>query len=243
MFNSRSAVFGIVLLGITHFVADTHATVLPRYALPDLLDHSELLFSGRIIKKNVDVDQTGLPWTQYVFTDLDIIAGNYSEKEIRVRCAGGDTGTYVSVLVGTPEFEVGDEVVTFFDEDDGACQFTGWIQGALRIVRSRAPGAGNKRIVVDHRGNAIAGLTPGGFVKADRPNWLAQRRSIGNLARAGKGHGPKSTGIPADAAAPWEAVREDLAHYVAWRGKVWSRQVRSSDRIIGSMLGRTTGAQ
>jgi hypothetical protein len=77
-------------------------------------------------------------WTHYEIQIVDSLKGNNSPK-IVVSEPGGVIGETAMQIVGTPQYEVGEEVVLFANRTPiGYLRTCGWGQGKFQVVRPKA---------------------------------------------------------------------------------------------------------
>jgi hypothetical protein len=136
-----------------------------------LFEKSELVFAGTLQSKLYDIDTTGLPWTLYTFTDLDIIAGRANGSDFSLRCPGGVyDGLYTDVGGVTPDLELGERALVFFDQD-AWCQITAGNQGHFKIVPTFSDSGSEVEVLVNARGLGAVRVSNQGIVWGNKRVW------------------------------------------------------------------------
>jgi hypothetical protein len=122
------------------------ATVLVPAEFHEIVNGSQVIVHGRVVDVQSD-------WTEDRFrieTMVTLEAGAYFKggpgERVTFRVPGGTIGRYRSLMVGAPEFRVGDEVVMFLrSEGPSVPHVFGLSQGVFRIRRELRSG---RRVVV-----------------------------------------------------------------------------------------------
>ena len=146
------------------------ATLVPRMSVEQMIDDSELIVHGTVLRSWSDWDRARqFIWTHYELQVSDMIKGLPSVKLV-VSEPGGIIGETAMQIAGAPRYEVGDEVVLFLNRTPiGYLRSCGWGQGkfgvsslggAGPIVRSAAPGVSFVEAPSEQ---------PGGLKKAQTP--------------------------------------------------------------------------
>ncbi len=122
------------------------ATVLVPAEFREIVGGSQVIVHGRVI--DVRSDWTGDRFRIETFVTLE--AGAYLKggpgERVTFRVPGGTIGRYRSLMVGAPEFRVGDEVVMFLKADGPSVPYVfGLSQGVFRVRREVRSG---RRLVV-----------------------------------------------------------------------------------------------
>jgi hypothetical protein len=139
------------------------ATTFSTTALNDIAGFSSAAISGDVIAKKTLRDPKGVPWTIYTLAVDGVLAGEFAGSEFSFRVIGGENpdGSTL-VIVGTPQFAVGDSIVMLYDPA-GACQVAGYEFGAFW---RRTNEAGESRLV-NYLGQAIASFAESGPLLSD----------------------------------------------------------------------------
>jgi hypothetical protein len=122
------------------------ATVLVPAEFREIVQGSQVIVHGRVVDLRSD-------WTGDRFrveTIVTLEAGAYFKggpgERVTFRVPGGTIGRYRSLMVGAPEFRVGDEVVLFLKADGPSVpDVFGLSQGVFRVRRELRSG---RRVVV-----------------------------------------------------------------------------------------------
>lgn len=233
----RNIEYLLAVGAIALVTSSASATVIKKKSLAEMFTDSELVFTGTLLSAVYDLDETGLPWTLYTFSQLDILAGNYEGGSFSLRCPGGVLDGIVTKVGGTPDFEVGDKSLVFFDEHDW-CQVAGWFQGEFKIIGD--PEGSGEPVVVNNRGQGVVALAEDGFVFGGRIWTPAQRTEGVRLAPEGA-FDYQAVGL----ATPWVVVRGELEAF--WRAmpaavRSTKAAAKSQSKVTGEPL-PTTGVK
>jgi hypothetical protein len=114
------------------------AAVVPRYSFEQLVDTSERVVEGRVVRRSVGWDRARqFIWTHYEIAVSDTIKGATSPTVI-VSEPGGTLDGQTLVIPGVPLYATGEEVVLFLHRTPiGYLRTNGYEQGRHR-VRGRA---------------------------------------------------------------------------------------------------------
>ena len=186
MFLSRRAA-AVASAVICLMASPAPATTFITTKLSDLAARSSAVIQGDLIATETLADTDGVPWTIYTVSVQAMLAGEFSGKEFRFRCIGGQIGNEGLSLAGAPRLTVGDSLVLFYAEGNRLCQIAGLEHG---VFWRRKSATGNERLV-NFEGRAIAGLG------IDGPIFSGEKIVS---AFAGSLEGPESLpGAPSDA--------------------------------------------
>jgi hypothetical protein len=230
MFRSPKWLLGSGL-GILLATGTSSATILGRMDLPDLFKASDLVFTGVLSTTSVDLDSTGLPWTLYTFEDIEVVAGEYSGSEFSLRCPGGLLDGLITKVHATPDFQVGERSLVFFEEANW-CQVAGWFQGEFKVVAA-TDGSGDFQ-VVNPAGRPAVSLGSNGFVWGEDQVWAPQATEMGvprSLMQAAVNL--KSNPPPV---APWRVLKDELTAFAQANPKMRPVKVVSQTTIVGAPL-------
>lgn len=129
----------LLIAAILFLAPPLGATVLVPADFREVVAGSQVIVHGRVVDVRAD-------WTTDRFrieTFVTLEAGSYLKggpgERVTFRVPGGTIGRYRSLLVGAPEFRVGEEVVMFLKSDGPAVPHVfGLSQGVFR-VRHQVP--------------------------------------------------------------------------------------------------------
>jgi len=158
------------------------STVLP-VDLGSMVDRADLIFVGTVLSSESVPTTDGSYAFTYVTFDVDQALKGISRsgKTFTLRFAGGQSGSDIFEVSGSPTFTVGGQHLLFVEgNDDYIVPLVGWFQGKLDIVPnpiSRQP------VLVDHTGSAIDGVAEKGWkrggMKLNRDGSLKQPEDPG----------------------------------------------------------------
>lgn len=231
------------------------ATVMIKQDLADLLEQSELVFRGELAAARVEHADDGMPWTLYTFANVETVVGDFDGDEFSLRCAGGIADGLATFISGTPQYELGDDVLVFYDENDQACQVTAWIQGSFRVVQNDA----GEEVVMTEGGNPIVGMGADDFMLGERPDWWQRNKPSGvTMAKSRlpqKGGGavagpglmpadpPVTPGAERARPASWSNVKAELQAFArANVRKAWRRPTGAGNAVGTYRATPVTGA-
>jgi hypothetical protein len=117
------------------------ATLVPRMSLEEVVDASESIVQGTIIRTWSAWDEGHKSiWTHYEIQVADKLKGSVPGS-IVVSEPGGTVGETELQIAGTPQYEVGEEVVLFAERTPlGYLRTCGWGQGKFRVTRTAPSG-------------------------------------------------------------------------------------------------------
>lgn len=110
------------------------ATAIREVSLQEALQHSELVFQGRVVKRTTVEDEGIRPFTRIVFQLDEIIKGDYPGPQLVLDFAGAPE---VGLVVSEMRYPEVGEVGIYFVESLQRRQVNplyGWSQGHFRIV-------------------------------------------------------------------------------------------------------------
>jgi len=113
-----------------------HATLVPRMSVEQMIDDSELIVHGTVLRSWSGWDNARqFIWTHYELQVSDMIKGLPSVKLV-VSEPGGIIGETAMQIAGAPQYEIGDEVVLFLHRTPiGYLRSSGWGQGKFGVGR------------------------------------------------------------------------------------------------------------
>ena len=134
------------------------ATTVLRMTFSEVVDGAETIAVGSVsaIEETWDAERE-MPFTNVTFTDLDVLKGGVSGRELTLRFLGGPAPNgFTLVVSGMPRFAAGQQVVVFSTGNGvQACPLVGWWQGLYRVVRD--PGR-DVLTIADHAGRPVASV-------------------------------------------------------------------------------------
>lgn len=115
--------------------------MVPRMSLEEVVDASAAIVHGHVVRtwSAWDEDHRYI-WTHYEVQVMDKLKGT-ANGTIVISEPGGAVGETELQVVGTPKYEVGEEVVLFAEETPiGLLRTCGWGQGKFKVTRTRETG-------------------------------------------------------------------------------------------------------
>jgi len=174
-FLNRHLIIGflILALGLSLLCSYSRATTILPVTFDECVSKAEQIFIGWVeeIRSEFNDDETRI-YTYVTFQVLETIEGIEPEDcRYTIRLTGGHVGEKHLVIVGMPEFEIGDMVLLFVHLNNRAmCPIVGWSQGYYRIDDQET-----QMVVTDYCHNPIVGVDDAGaLMRADSPA-MAQR--------------------------------------------------------------------
>lgn len=141
------------------------ATTLLHQDLADLVDQAELIFVGTVLHvEPVPTGDGAFAFTYVTFAHEDELKGSARDRELTLRFAGGEFLEVAYEIVGAPRFLPGGRHLLFVEGNGRlGVPLVGWGQGKLDFVAHPLSG---EAILVDFRGQGVAGLAGGEWQKA-----------------------------------------------------------------------------
>ena len=117
------------------------ATIVVPIEFRELVTTTPVIVHGQV----TDVRSAPVDGRRSVDTFVTVAAGEYLKGDlgrfVTFRVPGGEVGRYRTIVIGAPEFKVGDEVVLFLKTQASALPFiAGFNQGVYRVVPDRQTG-------------------------------------------------------------------------------------------------------
>ena len=110
MHRRRIASLLLGVLGVFALASVAHATTLLKLDMDDLVDRSERIVHGEVTKLEAKEEQGRI--VTYITLDVqDSLKGPADEKTVSFRVLGGRMGDLVTIVHGTPQFSVGEQVL------------------------------------------------------------------------------------------------------------------------------------
>jgi hypothetical protein len=127
----------LLLAGLVYATAPANATVLLPADLGDLSREARTIARGRV----VDVESRWTDDRRRIETLVTLEAGAHLKgppgATVQFRVPGGRLGRYRSIVIGAPEFAVGQHVIVFLSGGGPAVPHVlGLSQGVFRLVRA-----------------------------------------------------------------------------------------------------------
>jgi hypothetical protein len=112
------------------------ATSVPRLSLEEMVVHSEMIVSGRVIRTWATWDsQHQFIWTHNEILVEDVVKGRHSDKVV-VSEPGGVVDGIGMQIAGSPRYALGERVMVFLERmPNSYLRTTGMGQGKLSISR------------------------------------------------------------------------------------------------------------
>jgi hypothetical protein len=125
------------------------ATLVPRMSLEEVVNASESIVQGTVVRTWSDWDEAHkYIWTHYEIQVADKLKGVVAGKFV-VSEPGGAVGETELQIAGTPQYAVGEEVVLFAERTPlGYLRTCGWGQGKFQVARTAADGQATVRTAV-----------------------------------------------------------------------------------------------
>ena len=124
------------------------ATVLLPAEFREIVAGSQIIVHGRVIDVRSDVADERHGIESLVTVQAATFYRGSPARTITFRTPGGEAGRYKSVMVGAPQFKVGDEAVLFLKADGtGVPRIFGLNQGLFRVQVDPSTG---RRLVIRH---------------------------------------------------------------------------------------------
>lgn len=126
-----------IILALCLLIAPLRATIILPADLPDLTRESRAIARGAV----VNVESRWTDDRRSIETVVTLIPETYLKgefgDEIRFTTPGGRLGRFRKIVVGAPQFAVGDRVVVFLNARGPALpQIVGLNQGVFRLTRA-----------------------------------------------------------------------------------------------------------
>jgi hypothetical protein len=122
-------------------------------------------------------------YTFVTFDQVESLSGSYAAPTLTLRFLGGQVGNDFVHVSGSPEFQVGQNVVAFVHGNGRyMVPLVGWTQGVFRVTRD--PGTG-QQVVSDHEGNRVLALQGDRLIKETKNQPEARIIGEGQAAIAG----------------------------------------------------------
>ena len=117
------------------------ATVVVPIEFRELVTTTPVIVHGRV----TDVRSAPVDGRRSVDTFVTVAADEYLKGDlgrfVTFRVPGGEVGRYRTIVIGAPEFKVGEEVVLFLKTQSSSVPFiAGFNQGVYRVVPDRETG-------------------------------------------------------------------------------------------------------
>ena len=147
-----------------------HATLVPRMSVEQMIDDSELIVHGTVLRSWSGWDRARqFIWTHYELQVSDTMKGLPSVKLVVSEPGGivGETGMQIAVA---PRYEVGEEVVLFLSRTPiGHLRSCGWGQGKFGVRSLGGAGPVVRSAVAGVSFVEAPGEPPAGLKKAQTP--------------------------------------------------------------------------
>ena len=147
-----------------------HATLVPRMSVEQMIDDSELIVHGTVLRSWSGWDRARqFIWTHYELQVSDTMKGLPSVKLV-VSEPGGIVGETGMQIAGAPRYEVGEEVVLFLNRMPiGYLRSCGWGQGKFGVRSLGGAGPVVRSTVAGVSFVEAPGEPPAGLKKARTP--------------------------------------------------------------------------
>ena len=161
MSQFTARVFALLLPALL-MSAQAFGTTLAYKSFDDLVKESDAVISGRVASIESRYNASHEIYTFVTFDGLSVLGGDYQGQTLTLRFKGGQVENNISQIVGSPEFSVNDQVIVFV-EGNGRYMVpvVGWTQGVFRVTAD----ASGRRVILDHEGNRVLGISGGEVLK------------------------------------------------------------------------------
>lgn len=118
--------------------ASAHASIAIPLELEEVVQRASLVVEGRVtsVTSKTRASEGRLLLETHVTLEVSEVHLGEPLREVRFVLPGGRAGTRKQVVVGTPRFHVGEEVIAFFAERRGELALVGLSQGLYRVNRA-----------------------------------------------------------------------------------------------------------
>ncbi len=142
-----------------------HATTLRPMDVSELIDRSELIFTGVAIDRQVATSRDGrYPFTFITFNVQSVLKGDVDGSQLTLRFEGGDIGDEHIEVVGMPRFDRDASYLLFVADNGKAISpVVGWSQGQFELLDH--PSRPDAKVIVDRDGMAVGGIRAGRFLR------------------------------------------------------------------------------
>jgi len=132
--DSKTPLLALMLAALS----PVYGTLVPRLSFEELVGQSEVVAHGRVASIRVawDTERENI-WTHYEIILNEALKGSIG-KTVRIQEPGGELDGMRMEIVGSPHYELGEEVVVFAARIPGGLRTCGWGQG--RFVVEGEPG-------------------------------------------------------------------------------------------------------
>jgi hypothetical protein len=162
--KTRSFVLSLALVLVR--TAPSHATVVLPSTLADLVREARCVARGRVAATEAKWNDDERTIETNVTLDVETYLKGPLGASLQFRVPGGTVGRLRRVVVGAPEFEIGDRVVVFLGAQGPSVPYVvGLSQGVFRVVT--ATGASNALVTPPAR---LPAAGPGGVVVRGDPS-------------------------------------------------------------------------
>lgn len=219
------------LLGLasaTIMSVQAFATTIVFKNFDDLVKESDAIFAGRVASIESQENANQEIYTFVTFDQLSLLGGTYQGATLTLRFKGGRVGNRISQIVGSPEFNVNEQVVLFV-EGNGQYMVpvVGWTQGVFRAVQDPVTG---RTVIHDHEGNRVVGVQAGRVLR-DRTaqpaaHIVGEPNNIVSTASSNQGDGGKTDDNSVSARADKETAA--LAAMPTMTGEAFLSSIRNS---------------
>jgi len=125
----------VFALMVSAFAQPTEATTAIMLSDGELIVHSRLIVTGRVISVTSDLDSSGMVWT-YVQVRTDrVLKGDLQEQTIVLKQLGGAAGESGVRVIGQPRFDQGERVLLYLNSGaDGTLHAAHGFMGKFSVA-------------------------------------------------------------------------------------------------------------
>lgn len=129
-----------LVISVVTLSGKTYGTVLKKMNAKELTDHSNAIVVGKVKSKRSQWGNDGTKIYTYITIGVEkCVKGNLRSSEVTVRQLGGEVGGIGLKVVGAPEYEEGEDVLTFLEgNESNHFQCVGMAQGKYTIKTDEA---------------------------------------------------------------------------------------------------------
>lgn len=153
----------VLSLAALSLSVSTTATTLPYKSFDDLMKEADGVVTGRIVAVESQYNQNKEIYTFVTLDQIEILSGSYQGSTLTLRLKGGQVENDISRVIGSPQFQVNDQVLLFVHGNGRyMVPFVGWTQGVFRVVQDPRSG---QQVIHDLEGNRVVGVQKGQILR------------------------------------------------------------------------------
>ena len=177
----NTAVICIMLITAL-FACDAYATTMIRQTVGEMSNAADSIIVGKVVKTVSEWNLTRTTIMTYTTIEVtDEVKGVGSPKTVVIESLGGIVGDIGQNVGGSAEYQVGEEVLVFVDDNAGRPRTVGMMQGKYDIVTDSA--TGEKRIKHKIDGSVLFLKQDGSRAVVEAPASVTLGEFIGIIKR------------------------------------------------------------